>query len=159
MRRFGMTIVELLAALALLSGLLVAAGSWTRLAGAISGECSSSLLWRRSAEAAFELLHNDLATGDFQIDESTGEPRVVLTDDSLTIQTRRIGFGPVEHFYRFDSVSHRLSRIERAETTSSERTLLGDITGIEWSITEDSTGLDVLIRSIDGTEVSRRFQL
>src|SRR5882672_6848049 len=65
MRR-GLTLIELLLAIALLSGIVIAAGAWTGIAGHAATRASEPMRLQIAANAALQLIHDDLAVGDFE---------------------------------------------------------------------------------------------
>lgn len=93
----GMTLIELLAALAILAAVSVAASSWTVAAARTSASVSRRLTWERAANAALDAIFSDLNTGDISANASGVE----ATDDRLVIRTRDTG--PVEHEYAIDA--------------------------------------------------------
>ena len=64
-RARGMTLVELLIAIALLASMMTAVLSWTRLSMVASGEVAGSFLWESAADAVLTVIHDDVVTGDF----------------------------------------------------------------------------------------------
>jgi prepilin-type N-terminal cleavage/methylation domain-containing protein len=113
----GMTLVELLVALAILAALSVAVSSWTVAAVRTSASVSRNLNWERAATAALDAIISDLITGDFSIDAA----RVDVHDNRLIINTRDTG--PVEHEYTIDDF--RLIRRSFRVDGSGKRTPSG----------------------------------
>ncbi|MCH8151425.1 MAG: hypothetical protein IH830_03515 [Planctomycetes bacterium] len=99
MRR-GLTMIELLLAVSLLTPITLAIAAWTQVAARASASAAEPMRWRAAAEAALQLIHDDLVTGDFSGDFSSGfsgaqiggrsdqKPRVEVVDGMLRIRTR-----------------------------------------------------------------------
>jgi len=85
----GMTMVELLLALALLSGLMLACVSWTTAASRALATEGGRASWRAAAERAVELVDETLAVEDAGL-RARGDrgPRVALGDMSIDVRTR-----------------------------------------------------------------------
>ena len=86
----GMTILELLLALALVSGIAVAALAWTQAAVRTSAATAARLRWESAASATLELIGDLLTSGEELLDRGD-EPRVVAWAASLAV---RAGPGP-----------------------------------------------------------------
>jgi prepilin-type N-terminal cleavage/methylation domain-containing protein len=156
----GMTMVELLLALVLLAGLMVAAASWTQIAGTTGASVVHATRWRQAAETVLQLIHDDLATGDFaKGSTSSGSPRAQLVSGALIVRTRGVVVGPVEHEYRLDSFTGRMVLVERHGDGRKERLLLDQVLAFTCTIIEKQTGLQVVIICEDGTAVDRRYEL
>lgn len=134
----GMTLIELLAALSILTAVSVAASSWTVAAARTSASVSRQLNWERAANAALDAIIGDLIAGDF----STDDIGVETNDDRLIIRTR--DSGPVEHEYLVDD--GRLMRLSFKTDGTGERTgssvhttrvLVGGVTSWSVAIDED----------------------
>lgn len=82
-----MTLVEVLAALALLAGLMLAGVEWTVTATRIAAGSGEAARWNAAARAALERIGEDLAQGDFVAEDPTS-PRVWVEHGRLTIETR-----------------------------------------------------------------------
>lgn len=159
MRRRGLTMVELLLALALLAGLMVAVASWTQIAGLSGSELARPMRWRVAAEAVLQLIHDDLVTGDFADEEAASSPRVRVADDALSIDSREASIGPVVCQYVLDTYSGRLLRRLPGSGHRSDRVLIDEVTRFACEIDEEQTELHIEIASRDGDAVSRRYLL
>ena len=119
MRR-GLTMVELLLAVSLLTPITLAIAAWTQVAARASASAAEPMRWRAAAEAALQLIHDDLVTGDFAegpTDPSSHESHVEVDDGSLRIRTRAVGseviIGPSLHRYILDALSGELRLRQR----------------------------------------------
>jgi prepilin-type N-terminal cleavage/methylation domain-containing protein len=149
MRR-GLTIIETLAALALLSGLAVAGTAWMALSMRAAEDVGADVRWRAAANATLQLIHDDLRKGAV-----LGRPPVRVQADRLFIPTRHEG-RPVEREYALDTSAGKLLITDRDVTGSlSRRVLLGDVTRLDLGLDRASGALLVRIHSKDS--VQRRF--
>src|SRR5262245_54931208 len=78
----GMTLLEVLVSLVLLSALSLASLAWTRVAREL-GSSVQPLSWMSAAENVLEQVGLDLTTGDFEPAEDEKDPRVSVTDKSV----------------------------------------------------------------------------
>ncbi|MCH8271523.1 MAG: prepilin-type N-terminal cleavage/methylation domain-containing protein [Planctomycetes bacterium] len=108
-RRRGLTLIELLAAVAILAAISIATSTLTLSATRIHATASSSVRWDAAAHAIFDLIGEDLGTGDL-----TMRDRVEVTKGILRITTRSVSVnpdvpgGPAEHTYRENAESWTL---------------------------------------------------
>lgn len=157
MRR-GLTLIETLLSVALLSALVIAAGSWLRLAGHAASELALEAKWRSAAAAALQLIADDLESGN------PGESdRVECESDLLAIRTR--DGGPVQSEYALGRGTLTRRLIPMREATGSgatpARLLVGDATEFE-AVIEEAEFEDILrvrIASTHGDIAERRFVL
>ena len=154
MKRRGLTLIELLLSLLLLTAVAGASASWMSFA-ARSAESTKPERWRASAERVLGLIEQDLLTGDFEIIPSRRErdpelAKVRIESEDLIVRTR--DRGPAEHRYHLDDDHHRLM-LEAAD----ERALLGEVSAFD--IVHDAEGarLAVTIESADGSSVAREW--
>lgn len=166
MRR-GLTMVELLLALSLLTGIMVAIASWTQVTARASTAVAGPLHWRSAARAVLQLIHDDLVSGDF------GEPkgrrpnqkaRVEVVGDVLRIRTRLVGLrdhaGPVAHEYRFEASSGEVRLGQRSgQGRSSTRLLLDQVHAWQATFDDENRVLTVTITSTGGTTAKRSYIL
>lgn len=91
MRR-GMTMVELLLALALLSGLALACVSWTTAASRALATEGGRVSWRVAAERSLDLIDEAFAVEDVSLRTGGGRGdhgrRVEISDGSIIVRTR-----------------------------------------------------------------------
>lgn len=144
MKSRGLTMIETLLAIALLTLVVSAAATWTAMAGRLATAAAKPAQEQAAVDAVFRLIQNDLVTGDFDVERRTGSeahplvPRVRAVDGVLELRTRA---GAV-HRYQFD----RNDRVLRRESSQSGvRTLLRDVTDMRLSIDEIAGVLDVAI--------------
>ncbi len=160
----GMTMLELLMALAILSALVLTLAAWTRVAGDLSAASAAEMRWRHAAEAVLALVHDDLAAGDLQGDQD--QERVEIKDTVLRISTRPTtegdirGRGLVRHRYLLDPLSARLA-LESMTDRDERRTrpLIDGVGGWVCEIDEERSVLRVTIESVEGTALTRSYHL
>ncbi len=157
----GLTIVEMLVALGLLSALMLSLAAWTRVAGGMSAGSVEAVRWRQAAETVFVLVHDDLAAGDL-----TEEDRVEVKDGVLEISTRPTSVGdfrergPVRHRYVRDAFCGRLDREGRTDREERRtRPLIDDVSKWVCEIDEEHSILRVTITSVTGTTLTRSYPL
>lgn len=154
--RRALTLMEILLSLAILSAMMLAALGWMRTAGTITTDVSRTLRWETSANAALQVIHDDLTVGDFELtrpgqnDAQAGRVRIESND--LIIETRAKG-KPVSQRYNLDRETQRIRR-----SGNSDRVLLIDVTDFECELNEDDGTLTVSIESHDRTAM-RTFTL
>ena len=166
----GLTLLESLLALALLSALAVALAGWTSTAVRATEGAPERIRWRSAAEATMRLIEGDLTLGDFPPGAGENE-RVRMERGDLILLARGdardpdLAGRPVERRYRLsnDGRSH-LILIERpvsrtAPNLTRERMLLGRVARFEAEISDDARALSVTLECLDGTAVHRRFRL
>lgn len=171
MRR-GLTMIELLLALSLLSLITLTAASWTQIAArAVTGPVESAR-WRAMAETVLQRIAEDLAIGDFDPVEAdaTGanqnQPRrVSIHDGILEIKTRDHAggtapiVGQAKHLYKFDPSKRHLELAVQAESREIVRPLLDDIETFECTPDAKSGRFRVTISSRDKVIVTRTYRL
>lgn len=169
MMRRGMTILELLAALALLGALCSLLTSWLVTVSRLSADRGPRLEWRSAALRVLAAIEDDLTCGDLEpaARNSESRPRVEVIEPSrLRIRTRSTSAqapdspGPAIHEYRFDRTAERLvlAITSPARSMSArDRLLLGGVAEwrVEWD--EEQRVLSVTIASRHGEALSRRF--
>lgn len=152
-----MTLVEVLAALALLAGLMLAGVEWTVTATRIAAGSGEAARWNAAARAALERIGEDLAQGDFVAEDPTG-PRVWVEHGRLTIETRE--GAPVRAVYAVQE-----SAMER--TTGGARLLVREVESLVCRVDPldpDGEGpgvcvLTVEIRGEGGRSAARAYLL
>jgi prepilin-type N-terminal cleavage/methylation domain-containing protein len=148
MTRRGLTMIEMLLAVALLSAVVAAAASWIAVAGRLGTSAAKPQRQRLSMEAAFALIAEDLVTGDFDPPErpSSEPPRVRVQPGVLEIDTR----AGTTCAYRLDHVTHRLERIERSASQRStgagaSRPLLENVGEFTCALDDEKRTLEVTL--------------
>lgn len=169
MKRSGMTILELLLALALLGALSALLTSWVVTISRLSSEHGPRVEWRSAAERVMGVIEDDLACGDFQMQDrkTSKKSRIeVLEPSRLRIATRTTSegisapAGPATHEFRFDRSSGML-RLSVASGTQSgsttARPLLNDVADWSVELNEKERILSVTIQSQSGDKITRSF--
>lgn len=175
MKHRGLTLIELLATVALLSSIVVAATSWIQIASAAGADALQAARWRNAANAVLALIHDDLVSGDFnstdpghrkdrkEPNQQEHEAHCRVIDGALVIATRGAQGIESAHRYRRDPMENRLERITAGASGRSEpemrRPLLGDVESFNARTTEDTSRLDVTITSSAGVRVTRSYRL
>ncbi len=163
----GLTMVELLVALALLSAIMLGVGSWVGATARASTSVAEPLRWTSAAEAALQRIHDDVMVGDFedsdQSDQSQEDERVAVDDDILRIRTRSSWIsdvsGVVIHEYAFDRRTNELQLVQRNNVGTEHRYLLVDQVSLWSAQLDEETGvLVVIIVSTDGVTRGRRYR-
>lgn len=159
MSRPGLTLLELLLALALLSGLAMAAVAWTTTSVDSSRMLSARVRWENAANATLRLIERDLATGDTRsgrFGPGAGQPSLEVEPGLIRIPTRQPPYtGRERTTYRFDESGGILTRRTTDETghEGDEIVLLGDLAAVEFEVTQrDLRDRPVVLRiSMDST--------
>ena len=165
MRR-GLTMIEVLVALGLLSALVLTLTSWIATT-ARAGALAEPMRWRVAAEAVLQLIHDDLTTGDFLSEQQrrrSRHPRVMVENSSLRIDTRASssggGGGPTIHRYELDTRTSELGRTNEPKGgRHTTRLLLDDVRNWNCRIDEERTMLTVSITSDAGQSIQRSYPL
>ena len=166
MRRHGLTMIEVLVALGLLSALVLTLTSWIQTT-ARAGALAEPMRWRVAAEAVLQLIHDDLMTGDFQSEQPrrrSRQPRVMVENGSLRIDTRASvsggGGGPTVHHYALNAFTGELTRTHGAKLgRKATRLLLDKVDTWLCAQDEERTMLTVIITSDAGQSVQRSYLL
>jgi len=166
MRR-GLTMIELLVALGLLSAVMLAVVSWTQVMAQTSQHATGPVRWRSAAEAVLRLIHDDLVSGDLVAARKRGtrdKPRIQIVDGVLQINTRAVDpagtSGPVVHRYALEVSSRALRREQRTlQGPPSSRLLLDDVLEWQCAVDEEEQVLRVSVTSQDQITVARTYLL
>jgi prepilin-type N-terminal cleavage/methylation domain-containing protein len=160
------TIVEVLLALALLGVLTVAGVSWAQMALRAGAETGAVLGWRSAAEAALDLIADDLTTGDTALRGLDGGLRIQVVAQDLRIVERdgAAGSEPLLLVYHLDPDSRAITRAEvapraRAAGRAPGRLVLGEVGGFERTVAPDSRSLRITITHTDGKTAAREYPL
>ena len=165
MRR-GLTMIEVLVALGLLSALMLTVTSWIQTTARAS-TLAEPMRWRVAAEAVLQLIHDELMTGDFLTEQQrhrNRHPRVMVENGSLRIHTREVQggdeTGPTIHRYELDARTHELGTSnEPKRGRHKTRLLLDDVGRFDCRIDEEGTILTVSITSGAGQSSQRSYLL
>lgn len=163
MRQQGMTLVEVLVSLGLLSTLMLAVVSWTQVSGRELASAVEPARWERAAVAVLQSIQDDLLIGDFQ-GNSDEILRVRVEQGQLLISTRRGSYpgGPLLREYAIDRVAGVLIVTERTSVNrrpdhTKARLLLGDVAA--WHCRLEDESLRVELVSTMGKRLVRRYPL
>lgn len=168
-KRRGMSILELLIALALLGALCSLLTSWLVTVSRLSADRGPRLEWRSAALRILDSIEDDLACGDFEpgARNSASRPRVeVLEPSRLRIRTRSTSTqapnspGPAIHEYRFDQVARTLFlsvSSSSGPTSSEDRALAGAVADWMVNLDDEQRVVTITIQSDRGDELRRRF--
>jgi type II secretory pathway component PulJ len=151
--------IELLLAVSLLSMLTLGVASWVQTTARSSAQCAAPLRWHAGAQAVLQLIHDDLASGDFAADDRSlrPSPRVRVVDGALHLETR--AGRAVQHIYRLDVPGHELALTRVAGGRRSARTLLQHVQDWQCTLDENQRILTVSIASLEAATLTRRYQL
>jgi prepilin-type N-terminal cleavage/methylation domain-containing protein len=145
----GLTLVELLLALALSAIVVAASTSWIQLSAHMVVARVDEM--GEEANAIFRLIHDDLRSFDrpSERNRSSGVPlwrdRIKCEENSLVIQTRESGFGQVVHRYVLvDGILTRATKSDAGEPSNS-RVLIADVESFECEINVETEVLSVRI--------------
>ena len=163
MRR-GLTMIEVLVALGLLSALVFTLTSWIQTT-ARAGALAEPVRWSVAAEAVLQLIHDDLMTGDSLTEQPRRRrrhPRVMVENSSLRIDTRASswGGGPTVHHYALDAFTGELTRTHGPRLgRKTTRLLLDKVDTWHCAQDEERTMLTVIITSDAGQSIQRSYLL
>lgn len=164
-KHHGLTLVELLATLSLLTIMSIISVSWMTTILRSQSLSTSKANWSRASIALLDLIGQDILIVD-RLDTGGRSrlPRVRIVENNLVIRTRdHQGIG--SQSYIFDIVSNEIHRIRASERIQSNQiTLLGETTAFrcEIEIPSELRTLPVLrvsLIAVDGREIQRTFIL
>lgn len=160
----GLTMVELLLALILLSAVMTGAATWMQLAARSAASSAQSCRAANTAQAAMRLVQLDLTQGDFQLagHAESSPPRVQCELHNLKIKTRALAGGPATHEFRFDEGNGELTLIEHVPSTSharEPRVLLRHVQAFDCRLESDVRELSVSLLVKDTQAVSLKWRL
>lgn len=160
-----MTLVEVLASVAICGLLLAALGSMASGLARSSREIERMHRWEVSAEAMLRAMHDEIASG-WRPDEAdpVRGARVATDGDGVRIVVRTRGVGgetAVGYMYVRDAGGGRGGVIERSVASSAggafASTVLGDVGDFSCVLRPD--GLEVRVGSMIGGERTRRIRI
>ncbi len=120
--RLGLTMVELLISLALLSLITAAGVGWLQTTTARGVIEADDVRWLAAAERTLQRIAESIVVGD--VDPDDRKSRIQVTDGALRIVSREPNAGRVTHSFAVETWSHQLSR---ATDHNAARPLLGDV--------------------------------
>lgn len=159
----GLTLIELLLALSLLSAVMVAGAEMIATAARVQSAVITPLQWEAAAGAALQLIHDDILTGDFAAESQPRrrktEPAVQILEGKLHILTRSPAQGEARHVFRLDSRTSTLRLMIDGKAKHNMATpLLDHIKTFECELNRERSLLTVTLSSTDGQHVSRRYR-
>ena len=149
--RSGLTLVEVLVSLTLLTGVLAVGSSWIAVSGTMGRDLTESTRRASVFASVLQLIQDDLHAVDPARDDS-----VEVRDCALAITTR--GRGPVTRRYRLDASSQMLFVDEMRD----ERTTSPLARGVGEFIVEamdDPPRFTVILIGPDGAPTTRTYRL
>lgn len=142
--RRGMTIIETLASLGLLSALIVVCVGWMTTTLSRQDHAAEEARWHRSAQSVLDLIGHDLFNHDALDPAHRGRtPRVLVEADTLHIRTRdrgRLGTARFMLDTNGDLVRLGPDHSSGAQYGSTRVPLLGGLAG--WTASIDEPGED-----------------
>src|SRR5262245_45979586 len=119
MRTRGLTLIEILVAVGLMSLVMIAAASWIQTTTRASSEFATPARWEVAAQAVLALIHDDICTGDFESHRQAKDgirlERARVNDGRLSIMTRGHG-EPCTHEFTLDTLKGELSLEEKGSS-------------------------------------------
>jgi type II secretory pathway component PulJ len=154
MRR-GLTLLELVLALALLVGIAVTATSWTTTSARAADRLGEESAWSLATDATLGLIGEAVASGDPIHDVE----RVRVNDDAIMLRTRDSRGPATLTIERRDDL---LVLVRKAESQSrgEESTLLDRVAAFEPSLEhtdDDRLVLSLKLTRLDGAVLTRRW--
>ena len=161
MRR-GFTLIELMAAIGLLSLIMVAGSGWVVFIAQSQSSLSQSLDWESSARAVLQLIHDDITTGDWALSDQSRsdskESRITVQGSRLTLTTRTWGRASEKNEYQFNQMTGELSGGSN-EKNNREPPLLTRVQSFDCELLQEGKMLIVSLTSQDGDVATRRYRL
>lgn len=163
--RRGITLIELLATLSLLTILSIVSVSWMTTVLRSQSRLTSQASWHRASVAVLDLIGQDVLTVD-RLDTGgrSNTPRIVVEDNILRIRARDHE-GLSTQQYSFDEGSSELHRQYQGQRRQADQVaLLGDTQAFvcELMLPSEERAMPILTVSLvanDGREVHRAFIL
>jgi type II secretory pathway pseudopilin PulG len=155
-----MTLVEVLASLALLSLLAGALSGWCTWAARAQSEYAPRVNAEMAARSVLRLVGDDLLVGNpgAADRQDPQADRVATESGELRIHTRENG--PVIHAYQLDPASNSLVRLSiLPDGSSSSRLLIEAVQALDCTIDHDKHELTVTLRLTGGRPFTRSYQI
>ena len=166
-RASGMTLVEVLASLALLGSVLMGAAWWVRGAVDAGLRFDREVVGERTVAAIFEVVDHDLAVGDedLAVLAGTKTSKIAVKDGALELRTREAGVGAMVHRFELRPVTNQLTLTTRRLGTGAPastqrdtpRVLLGGVAAWEPAYDAKKKTLHVALRTESGAAVERTW--
>lgn len=141
MTRRGLTMIEMLLALALLGAVMAAALGWLSMSAGLVARVAEPVRREALVTAVFALIHDDLVSGDLWVRAPHEPDRVRAQEHMLEIDSRT-GWS---HRYRFDPSTHRLDRQEVSPVSNRTRPLLGEVAQFGAVVDERRRWIDITL--------------
>ena len=165
----GLTLIETLVSLVLLSGLLLASTSWLQIAGRTGAEGPEPLRWRSAAMNALEQAAVDVRS---VTSPTEGEETEAVAVDSSRLSIRTRGALPIafeaslgaagnrRHVYEFDSHDRMLRLVVQSIDGSimAAFDMLDDVDVFDAEFDREKGTLRIRIEGGDGQVVQRTFR-
>ena len=149
MMRRGMTLIEMLASLALLAILTASLAGWCTWAARTEAELAPRLHAESAARSVLRLIQNDLSAGDFGIggdEQQDRDDRVDIEPGELRVHTR--DGGSVLHTYRLEPERDVLVRLStRPDGSSTSRILMENVQSFDCAIDAERHELTITIKA------------
>lgn len=159
-RSRGLTLLEMLLALAILASICGIAAEWTRVAAGVSRHLEGPALWTRSARATIDFVRDDLLVTD---PDAVPEDRVRRDGTATVVRTRAVlgtPGGDVDHRYEFDATSGVLRVVERrADGESFVRDLLHHMSDWTLELDAEAAVVRIVIVGPDGLTIAETIPL
>jgi prepilin-type N-terminal cleavage/methylation domain-containing protein len=143
--RRGLTLIELLCALALLAVMISGLSSWLGIAIRNAPVATERMRFERTAQAALNRIADDLLTGDFA-GARHDEPSIRVQPHSLTVHTRTLGLkragDAARHLYEVQEGKLILMESRTAEPMSTTRRVLGSFAEIHFLLVTDADRIE-----------------
>lgn len=166
----GLTLIEMVLSIGLLSILMVITASWTGVAARMSGLTAGRHQGLAPAHAVMHLIHDAIVTGDFAPTEGaparegkTRRPTIRVETDRLVIMTRALDgarAGSVELALRHDAFDDTLTMVARDVRGAQQvRPLLTWVKSCSFQLESDEHRLHVSIELHSGEIIERSFRV
>ncbi|MEQ8764770.1 MAG: prepilin-type N-terminal cleavage/methylation domain-containing protein [Planctomycetota bacterium] len=166
-RQSGVTLLEMLIALSLLSSVMIASLAWMTSATRRVSRVSEPLAWTTAADRLLQLIADDLSTGDAPLGGTAPSKVLVPQGDLLHIRTRvRAGRrGPVQRVYSHRGQTKAVwvdeqvlpGGIRDLDVEPGRHLLLEAVDELDCELNKEETILTVILRSEAYGVRSRRY--
>jgi prepilin-type N-terminal cleavage/methylation domain-containing protein len=160
MTRRGLTLLEVILSLSLLSMLCMVAAGWSSLAAAVTARDDPGP--DHAVRSVLARIHDDLVAGDWPAVRASrrARPRVIVDPGRLSVATRAPGLGPIRREYVFDPVTGELHRRDTdAAGREVARRLLDQVHEFACRLDVEDGTLTVSIRVDRSPPRTRRYRV